>query len=43
MLKDRSQLFLVFQCFYVEISNQFNAELLAFRIDNACEYLNSSF
>ena len=43
VLKDRSQLFSVFQSFYAEISNQFNAKLLAFRTDNACEYLDSAF
>ena len=43
MLKDRSQLFSVFQSFYTEISNQFNAKLFAFRTDNAHEYLESSF
>uniref|UniRef100_A0A2N9GB44 Integrase catalytic domain-containing protein n=1 Tax=Fagus sylvatica TaxID=28930 RepID=A0A2N9GB44_FAGSY len=40
VLKDRSQLFSVFQSFYAEISNQFNAKLLAFRTDNAREYLD---
>uniref|UniRef100_A0A2N9FPR9 Integrase catalytic domain-containing protein n=1 Tax=Fagus sylvatica TaxID=28930 RepID=A0A2N9FPR9_FAGSY len=39
----RSQLFSVFQSFYAEISNQFNAKLLAFRTDNAREYLDSVF
>uniref|UniRef100_A0A2N9IA04 Integrase catalytic domain-containing protein n=1 Tax=Fagus sylvatica TaxID=28930 RepID=A0A2N9IA04_FAGSY len=43
VLKDRSQLFSVFQSFYAEISNQFNAKLLAFRTDNAREYLDSAF
>ena len=43
MLKDKSQLFLSFQSFYAEISNQFNAKLLAFRTNNAREYLDSSF
>ena len=43
MLKDRSQLFLVFQSFYAEISNQFNAKLLVFRTDNTREYLDSAF
>jgi hypothetical protein len=43
VLKDRSQLFATFQSFYAEISNQFNAKLLAFRIDNAREYTESSF
>uniref|UniRef100_A0A2N9FUB4 Integrase catalytic domain-containing protein n=1 Tax=Fagus sylvatica TaxID=28930 RepID=A0A2N9FUB4_FAGSY len=40
---DRSQLFATFQSFYAEISNQFNAKLLAFRTDNAREYTESSF
>ena len=35
--------FSVFQSFYAEISNQFNAKLLAFQTDNAGEYLESSF
>uniref|UniRef100_A0A2N9F6X6 Integrase catalytic domain-containing protein n=1 Tax=Fagus sylvatica TaxID=28930 RepID=A0A2N9F6X6_FAGSY len=43
VLKDRSQLFAIFQSFYAEISNQFNAKLLAFRTDNAREYTESSF
>uniref|UniRef100_A0A2N9FGV4 Integrase catalytic domain-containing protein n=1 Tax=Fagus sylvatica TaxID=28930 RepID=A0A2N9FGV4_FAGSY len=43
VLKDRSQLFSVFQSFYAEISNQFNTKLLAFRTDNAREYLDSAF
>jgi transposase InsO family protein len=43
VLKNRSQLFSIFQSFYVEISNQFNSKLLAFRTDNAREYLDSSF
>jgi transposase InsO family protein len=43
VLKDRSQLFATFQYFYAEISNQFNAKLLAFRTDNAREYTESSF
>uniref|UniRef100_A0A2N9EUA1 phosphoenolpyruvate carboxykinase (ATP) n=1 Tax=Fagus sylvatica TaxID=28930 RepID=A0A2N9EUA1_FAGSY len=43
VLKDRSQLFATFQSFYAEISNQFNAKLLAFRTDNAREYTESSF
>jgi transposase InsO family protein len=43
VLKDRSQLFSVFQSFYAEISNQFNVKLLAFRTDNAREYLDSAF
>jgi hypothetical protein len=43
VLKDRSRLFSVFQTFYAEISNQFNAKLLVFGIDNAREYLESSF
>ena len=43
VLKDRSQLFSVFQSFYAEISNQFNAKLLAFRTDNAREYLDNAF
>jgi hypothetical protein len=43
VLKDRSQLFSVFQSFYAEISNQFNVKLLAFRTDNAREYLDNAF
>jgi transposase InsO family protein len=43
VLKDRSQLFLVFKSFYVEIPYQFNAKLFVFQIDNAREYLDSSF
>uniref|UniRef100_A0A2N9GH48 Integrase catalytic domain-containing protein n=1 Tax=Fagus sylvatica TaxID=28930 RepID=A0A2N9GH48_FAGSY len=43
VLKDRSQLFAIFKSFYAEISNQFNAKLLAFRTDNAREYTESSF
>jgi uncharacterized membrane protein YgcG len=43
VLKDRSQLFAIFQSFYAEISTQFNAKLLAFRTDNAREYTESSF
>jgi transposase InsO family protein len=43
VLKDRSQLFSVFQSFYAEISHQFNAELLTFQNDNAREYLDGSF
>uniref|UniRef100_A0A2N9FBM1 Integrase catalytic domain-containing protein n=1 Tax=Fagus sylvatica TaxID=28930 RepID=A0A2N9FBM1_FAGSY len=43
VLKDRSQLSATFQSFYAEISNQFNAKLLAFRTDNAREYTESSF
>jgi transposase InsO family protein len=43
VLKDRSQLFAIFQFFYAEISNQFNAKLLAFQTDNAREYTESSF
>ncbi len=43
VLKDRSRLFSVFQTFYAEISNQFNAKLLFFGTDNAREYLESSF
>uniref|UniRef100_A0A5B6ZV70 Integrase catalytic domain-containing protein n=1 Tax=Davidia involucrata TaxID=16924 RepID=A0A5B6ZV70_DAVIN len=42
VLEDRSQLFTVFQSFYAEISNQFNAKLLAFRTDNALEYTKVS-
>ena len=43
VLKDKSQLFSVFQSFYAEISHQFNAKLLTFRTDNAREYLDGSF
>ena len=43
MLKDRSQLFAIFQSFYAESSNQFNVKLLAFQTDNARKYTESSF
>jgi hypothetical protein len=45
VFKDRSQLFSVFQSFYAEISNQFNAKLLTYfclKYDNVREYLDGS-
>jgi transposase InsO family protein len=43
VLRDRSQLFTVFQSFYAEVTNQFNARLLVLRSDNAQEYTSKPF
>ena len=43
LIKDRSELFSIFQTFCVERKNQFGVSIRIFRSDNACEYLSSQF
>lgn len=43
LLKERSELFGVFQNFFKEIQNQFNSSIRILRSDNAKEYFSASF
>ena len=42
-MKSRTELFLVFQKFFVEICNQFHTSIHILRSDNALEYLSAPF
>jgi len=42
-MKNRSELFSIFQSFFNEIKNQFSVSIRILRSDNACEYLSQSF
>ena len=42
-MKNRSELFSIFQTFHAEIQNQFGVSIRTFRSDNAREYLSSPF
>ncbi|XP_070019307.1 retrovirus-related Pol polyprotein from transposon TNT 1-94 isoform X2 [Nicotiana sylvestris] len=43
LMKDRSELFSIFQSFCAEIKNQFGVSIRIFRSDNALEYVSSQF
>nr|KYP72342.1 Retrovirus-related Pol polyprotein from transposon TNT 1-94 [Cajanus cajan] len=43
LMKNRSELFFIFQSFYNEIHNQFGVSIRTFHSDNAREYLSHSF
>jgi len=43
LIKNRSELFSIFQTFHAEIQNQFGVSIRTFRSDNAREYLSSPF
>jgi len=42
-MKNRYELFSIFQSFFNEIKNQFRVSIRILRCDNACEYLSHSF
>jgi len=43
LMKNRSELFSIFQSLFNEIKNQFGVSIRILRSDNACEYLSQSF
>ena len=43
LMKNRSDVFRIFQEFYAEIKNQFNTSIKILRTDNAREYMSSQF
>ena len=42
-MKSRTELFSIFQIFFVEIRNQFHTSIRILRSDNALEYLSAPF